>query len=97
MDVREYIKPEMLVLVPVLYVIGMILKRTERVDDRLIPAILGISGIIFALIWTISTEGFSGVGVFTGITQGILVAGAAVYVNQLIKQAKKDKEGSNDE
>lgn len=97
MDVREYIKPEMLVLVPVLYVVGMILKRTERVDDRLIPAILGIFGIIFALIWTISTEGFSGAGVFTGITQGILVAGAAVYVNQLIKQAKKGKEGSGDE
>lgn len=27
--------------------------------------------------------------VFTAVTQGILVAGAAVYVNQLVKQNKE--------
>lgn len=91
MDFQAYIKPELLVLVPVLYIIGMILKNTKRIDDRFIPAILGGCGIAFALIWTIGSEGLSGIGVFTGMTQGILAAGMAVYTNQLVKQARKGR------
>ena len=30
--------------------------------------------------------------VFTGITQGVLCAGATVYVNQIVKQAGKKDE-----
>jgi hypothetical protein len=89
MEFQEYIKPELLILVPVLYVIGMILKNTERVDDRYIPAILGEVGMVLAMLWAISTEGLSGIGVFTGMTQGILAAGMAVYTNQLVKQSRK--------
>jgi hypothetical protein len=89
MDFQTYIKPELLVLVPVLYVIGMMLKKSKRVDDRMIPAILGEVGMVLAMIWAISTEGLSGIGVFTGLTQGILAAGMAVYTNQLVKQARK--------
>lgn len=89
MEFQTYIKPELLALVPVLYIIGMILKNTERVDDRYIPAILGEVGMVLAMLWAISTEGLSGIGVFTGMTQGILAAGMAVYSNQLVKQARK--------
>lgn len=89
MDFQTYIKPELLVLVPVLYVIGMILKKTKRVDDRMIPAILGEIGMVLAMLWAISMEGLSGIGVFTGLTQGILCAGMAVYTNQLVKHARK--------
>lgn len=91
MDFQTYIKPELLVLVPVLYIIGMILKNTKRVDDRMIPAILGEIGMVLAMIWTISMEGLSGIGVFTGMTQGILAAGMAVYTNQLVKQSRKGR------
>lgn len=90
MDFETYIKPEFLVLIPVLYIIGMIFKRTERFDDRFIPSVLGICGILFALIWTIGTDGFSLAAVFTAATQGVLVAGAAVYTNQLFKQYNKE-------
>ena len=31
--------------------------------------------------------------IFTGITQGILLAGGSVYVNQVIKQISKNDEG----
>lgn len=89
MEYQEYIKPELLVLVPVLYIIGSILKNTKRVDDRFIPAILGEIGMVLAILWAISSEGLSGIGVFTGLTQGILTAGMAVYTNQLVKQARK--------
>lgn len=90
MDIQNYIKPELLVLIPVLYIIGMMMKKIERIDDRCIPAVLGAAGILLSMIWIIGTEGFSAVGIFTAITQGVLVAGSAVYFNQLYKQAHKE-------
>jgi len=90
MDIQNYIKPELLILIPVLYIIGAMMKKIERIDDRCIPAVLGAVGILLSMIWISGTEGISAVGIFTAITQGILVAGSAVYVNQLYKQARKE-------
>lgn len=45
MEFTQYIKPEMLVLVPVLWLIGNALKRTPKVPDWLIPYVLGIMGV----------------------------------------------------
>ena len=89
MKFQEYVKPELLVLIPVLYIIGMMLKKTVRFDDRCIPAALGGCGIILSLLWVFGTEGCSAVGIFSAVTQGILVAGCAVYFNQLYKQSNK--------
>ena len=90
MDIQNYIKPELLVLIPVLYIIGMMMKKIKRIDDRCIPAVLGAAGILLSMIWISGTEGISAVGIFTAITQGVLVAGSAVYFNQLYKQAHKE-------
>ena len=30
----DYIKPELLILVPVLYIVGVFLKGSKKVDDR---------------------------------------------------------------
>lgn len=95
MDFTQYIKPEMLVLVPVLWLIGAALKRTPKMSDWLIPYILGAAGIIMAGIWVGSEEGVTLVSLFTAFTQGILVAGASVWSHQLVKQTRKknaDKE-----
>lgn len=86
-NLHEYIKPELLVLVAVLYIVGLMIKQTEKIKDKYIPAILGVMGILLSLLYVLATEGVALIGVFTAITQGILVAGVAVYVNQLIKQA----------
>lgn len=83
---KEYIKPELLILVPVLFILGEIMKNTKLVKDNYIPAILGAAGILLAFLYVTATEGFALIGVFTAITQGILVAGAAVYTDQIIKQ-----------
>lgn len=95
MNIEEYIKPELVVLAPVLYLIGMGLKKSA-VSDKLIPAILGITGIILAAIYVLATGGATTpqeilLAVFTAITQGILAAGASVYVNQIVKQSKKEE------
>lgn len=88
-NVNEFIKPELLVLVPVLYIIGLMIKNTELIEDKFIPIILGTVGVILSILYVMAVATLSLTGLFTGITQGILVAGVAVYVNQLIVQTKK--------
>lgn len=81
MDFTRYITEHALVLIPALYIIGMIIKNTEKIKDKYIPVILLILGIA----GTIGIMGFS----VDSIVQGVLVTGAAVYTNQLIKQSGK--------
>ena len=81
MDFAQYITQNALILIPVLYVIGMIVKNTEKIDDKYIPIILLVAGIGGAI-------GIMGISV-NSVVQGILVTGATVYTNQLIKQTTK--------
>ena len=84
MDIIKYISDEALILIPALYVIGMLLKGTPKVQDWLIPYILLVLGILGAI-------GILGISV-KAVIQGILVTGATVLTNQLIKQVKSKKE-----
>lgn len=86
MDYSSYINAELLILVPVLYALGAALKKSEKIKDNYIPLILTIIGIALCSLYVLSTEGVTGVGIFTAIVQGVLVAAAAVYANQVIKQ-----------
>jgi len=93
MDFLEFIKPELLILIPVLYLIAEGIKHS-KIADHFIPLILGGVGILLACIYVMaSTPVTSGqavaTGIFTGITQGILCAGATVFTNQVIKQMHK--------
>lgn len=97
MNFQDYIKPELLVLIPVLYIAGMIIQQTESIRNKWIPAILGLAGIALASLYVIATEGFTGTSLFTAITQGILVAGAAVYANELIDQITGEDDGQKGE
>ena len=95
MDVMNFIKPELLILVPVLYTIGLGIKKSN-VQDKYIPLILGVVSIFLSTLWVISTSDIKNwqdvvYAVFISITQGILTAGASVYVNQLYIQLKKDE------
>lgn len=94
MNYQEFIRPELLILIPVLYFIGMAIKKSA-INDTLIPLILGIVGILLSGIYVFATDEMNGTqavatAIFTAITQGILVAAASVYTNQIIKQAGKD-------
>lgn len=93
MDFQEYIKSELLVLVPVLYIIGLGLKKS-KLKDKWIPLVLGITGIMLSAIWVIATSQITNIqevsaALFTAVTQGILAAGASVYANQIYVQAQK--------
>jgi hypothetical protein len=94
--IKEYIKPELLILAIVLYFLGVAIKNTEVIKDKYIPLVLGLVGIIFSAIYVVATSTIASYQdiltiIFTSIVQGILVAGASVYVNQLIKQNNKEE------
>lgn len=94
MDIMDYIKPELIVLAVVLYFIGIWIKNAESIKDKNIPWILGVLGIFLCGIWVFANSQIGTVqeilmAIFTAIVQGVLVAGASNYVNQLIKQAGK--------
>ena len=83
MDILTYITENALILIPVLIIIGQIIKNIEKIPDKWIPLILLPIGIVGAMAlgsWTVDSA-----------IQGVLVTGAAVYGNQIVKQLKKDE------
>ena len=86
MDYTEFIKPELLVLIPALYALGMVLKKTEKIKDNYIPAILTVVSIALTCLYVLGTEGVTAVSIFTAIVQGLICVAGAVYGNQIIKQ-----------
>ena len=95
MQIKDYVKPELLVVAVVLYFVGAWLKQSETVKDKYIPLINGGMGIAICAIYVFATCACANsqdiaLAVFTAITQGILVAGLSTYVNQLLKQSGKE-------
>ena len=83
MEILTYIKEAALILIPVLVIIGLILKKLEFIPDKFIPVLLLPIGIVGAMAlsgWTVDSA-----------IQGVLVTGAAVYGNQIVKQLRKDE------
>ena len=79
----EFITENALLLIPVLNIIGAIIKNTEKIPDKYIPIVLLFFGILGAVaILGLSPE---------SVVQGILVTGTAVYGNQIVKQIKKSE------
>lgn len=95
MNYQDYIKTELLILIPVLYFIGIGLKKS-KLPNKWIPVTLGVASVLLSAIWIVATTDIFGFreiafAVFTAVTQGVLVAGASVYANQLYIQAKKEE------
>ena len=92
----NYIKPELIVVAIALYFLGLWLKQAAFIKDKYIPLVLGIVGIFVCGIWVMATATFAtgqdnALSVFTAIVQGVLVTGLSTYVNQFIKQLRKDE------
>ena len=83
MEFLNYIVDNALILIPVLYIIGTFLKGLEIINDKYIPLIL----MAFSIAFSIAILGLN----VDSIIQGILITGATVLSNQLIKQSKKDE------
>lgn len=81
MDFMNYISDNALILIPFLYIIGMILKQSLSINDKYIPMFL----LFFGELGAVMLMGFNP----NAIIQGVLIVGATVYANQMIKQAGK--------
>jgi hypothetical protein len=90
MDILNYVVQEGLVMIPVLFIIGEIIKGTETIENKYIPVIL--------LVLSLALTPFV-LGGYTAdnIVQSVLVAGVTVFGNELIKQSSKGEKinGSN--
>ena len=94
MDITEYIRPDALILIPVLYIIGMFLRQTPRIPFWSHSWIK----VIFAVIACLLHYGYQ----IESVIQGILATGAAVLSRDLLsitvngidqrKQTRLDKQ-----
>lgn len=79
-NLLNYINQSLIVMIPVLYVLGALMKRS-RIRDELIPwFLLLISTVLCSLI---------GRDIAQGIIQGVLVTGVCVLGSQLYIQTFK--------
>ena len=78
-----FLVEEALILIPVLLIIGKILKDLVVFPNKWIPLFLLPLGVLGAV-------GLMGISI-QGVIQGVLVTGMAVYGNQLFKQIKRKK------
>ena len=95
MEFEKYIRKELLILIPVMYIIGMGLKKS-KVADKHIPLILGTISVILSALWVFATANLESgkeilAAFFTAVTQGVLAAGASVYASQLYIQKNKNQ------
>ena len=101
MEIYEYISPELISLLPILYVIGTLLKRSS-IKDWMIPFLLGFIGVILACAWTMAScvmhdaaDIFAAIA--SGTVQGVLCAASTVYAHNLVKQYGKRDDGNDKE
>lgn len=78
MQLSDFLLEQGLVIIPVLNIIGKIIKSIKFIDDKFIPLILLVIGVLAAM-------GLMGFSVSSAV-QGVLLAGTAVFGNQLFKQ-----------
>ncbi len=82
MEIINFIIEEGLIMIPVLYIIGEIIKFTGVLNNKWIPLTL----LVFSLLFTpLLLGGFTP----DNIVQAVLVTGVTVLGDQLIKQAGK--------
>lgn len=78
MEIVEFVHGDALILVPFLWIIGAILKKTPRIHNWLIPWILLIISIISSSILMSFT--------MDSIIQGVISTGVAVFGHELFKE-----------
>jgi len=76
--IKSYVVEQALILLPLLWIIGAVIKHTPLIPNWLIPYILLALGAVGGLL-VVSAD-------VSGAVQGMLAAGLAVLGHQLVKQ-----------
>lgn len=73
LDILSILQPELLILIPVCWGVGVLLKSIKILDNKYIPLFLAIFSVGMAFLYTFAVEGTTQVAmsIFTSIAQGI--------------------------
>lgn len=82
METLQFIVEEGFIMIPVLFILGEIIKGTDLLSNKWIPVVLLIISIGFT---PLVIGGYSP----DTIVQAILIAGVTVFGDQLVKQIRK--------
>lgn len=81
MNLIQFIREDLFILIAVLYVLGVFFKNSKHIDDEMIPFALLVVGCLLS----IAKLGLN----VDSVMQGILCTGTAIGINQAKKQASK--------
>lgn len=90
--VSSYIKSELIIVIPVLFILTQVLKKSKLKKSHIPLIITGVSILITGLYIFSSSDFLSAKGflscLFSVLTQGILLSGASALMNEVIRLRK---------
>lgn len=91
--VNEYIRSELLIVTPVLYIIARIMENSHMNRER-IPWLLLLISVVLAALYTFAASDVSSLAhilmaIFSSIVQGVLLSGTAIFGGILGSLTKK--------
>lgn len=89
--VNKYVRSELLILVPVLFVIKKMLISSKVKSER-IPVILMVIAIVCSGLYTFSTVDIPNLhgilfAIFTSLMQGVILSGGAMFGDMLLPKS----------
>ena len=77
-------------IVVIAYLIGVVCKASDKVPDKLIPAIVGAAGGVLGVVGMYTMSGFPAQDVLNALAVGIASCLASTGVNQIVKQLRQE-------
>jgi len=82
-DIMTFVRPEVFILIPVIWYIGSILKKNKALENWTIPFILLVVSVGLTTLWFVlnshSTGISLGLSIWNGAAQGTLIAMISDY------------------
>ena len=87
----DYLRPELLILVPCMWYFGTILKKNQKLENWAIPFIILFVSVLMSVAWFVinmeTAEYDLAQAIWAGISQGIIVAMVTDYTVNLTRQS----------
>ncbi len=90
-DIMTFVRPEVFILIPVIWYIGSVLKKNKTLENWTIPFILLLVSVGLTTTWFVLNShevGISvGLSIWNGVAQGVLIAMISDYFFNLKYQS----------
>ena len=93
--ITEYIDPQLFIVVPMLWGIGMAVKRS-KIENRFIPLILLLCSCSVVLLYLTSTKFIFDVGQITACVFAAITRGSVIWLRAWLSYEKFLKEDKGD-